>query len=390
MKSNIEMKKALIIDWDSAIFADIIDAFKVHGYEMEAVKWDNGDYEDNPHFSNKLKDKLKECEYEFVFSFNYFPIVSKVCMEERKKYISWVYDSPHITLYSKTIFNECNYVFHFDSATVEEFRGYGVSNIEYLPLAANSERLSRIWKDSASEKEITFVGSLYEENLYRQINYLPEYLKGYLEGIMKAQQSVYGYNFLTEMLSSGVMTEIKKYVKFTLGEQFFIEDNKLFSEMFLGKEVTYCERKEILEKLSESYQVDLYTYNSNLKIGKVRNRGYINYMEDMPRVFKESKINLNISLKTIQTGIPLRVFDVLGAGGFLITNYQSDLLGVFEPGQDLVVYEDSEDLRNKVEFYLKNPEERKRIARNGYEKVKEYHSYKVRVGTILKNIREKG
>ena len=73
----------------------------------------------------------------------------------------------------------------------------------------------------------------------------------------------------------------------------------------------------------------------------------------------------------------------------MITNYQSDLLGVFEPGQDLVVYEDSEDLRNKVEFYLKNPEERERIARNAYEKVKEYHSYKVRIGTILENIREK-
>lgn len=383
------MKRALIVGWGSVIFADVIEAFQEYGYDMEEVSWNDGDYEDNPHFSNGLKKKLQQKEYEFVFSFNYFPVVSKVCLDEGVKYISWVYDSPHITLYSKTIFNPCNYIFHFDSATVEEFRAYGVSHIEYLPLAANSERLSKIRKDSASEKEITFVGSLYEENLYRQITYLPEYLKGYLEGIMKAQQSVYGYNFLTEMLSSGIMAEIKKYVKFTLGEQFFIEDNKLFSEMFLGKEVTYCERKEILEKLSEDYQVDLYTYNPNLKIGKVRNRGYINYVEDMPRIFKESKINLNMSLKTIQTGIPLRVFDVFGAGGFLITNYQSDLLGVFEPGQDLVVYEDSEDLRNKVEFYLKNPEERERIAGNGYEKVKEYHSYKVRIGTILENIREK-
>ena len=35
----------------------------------------------------------------------------------------------------------------------------------------------------------------------------------------------------------------------------------------------------------------------------------------MPEVFRKSKINLNITLRSIISGISLRVYDILGAGG---------------------------------------------------------------------------
>ena len=44
----------------------------------------------------------------------------------------------------------------------------------------------------------------------------------------------------------------------------------------------------------------------------------------MPLVFQNSKINLNITLRSIKNGIPLRAIDIMGAGGFLLTNYQND------------------------------------------------------------------
>ena len=53
--------------------------------------------------------------------------------------------------------------------------------------------------------------------------------------------------------------------------------------------------------------------------------GYADYYEQMPKIFRLSDVNLNISLRTIQTGIPLRVLDVLACGGFLISNYQEEL-----------------------------------------------------------------
>ena len=82
----------------------------------------------------------------------------------------------------------------------------------------------------------------------------------------------------------------------------------------------------------------------------------------MPLVFSQSKINLNISLKTIKTGIPLRVADVMGCGGFVLSNYQQELEEYFVIGEECVVYENLQDMFLKAQYYLEHEEERKRIA----------------------------
>lgn len=60
------------------------------------------------------------------------------------------------------------------------------------------------------------------------------------------------------------------------------------------------------------------------EIKNIYNKGILDYYNNMPVVFCNSKINLNISLRTIRNGIPLRAMDIMGAGGFLISNYQKN------------------------------------------------------------------
>ena len=103
----------------------------------------------------------------------------------------------------------------------------------------------------------------------------------------------------------------------------------------------------------------------------------------MPLVFKRSKINLNITLRSIRSGIPLRVFDIMGAGGFLLSNYQADFQDLFVPDEDFVYYESKEDLLRKVGYYLNHEDERKAIARNGHEKIAAKHTYRHRVKEML-------
>ena len=88
---------------------------------------------------------------------------------------------------------------------------------------------------------------------------------------------------------------------------------------------------------------------------------------------------MNITSKTIESGIPQRIFDILACEGFCITNYQSEIAEYFEEDNELVIYYDMQDLINKVEYYLANEEERKRIAENGYKKVNEAFSLEARV-----------
>ena len=92
---------------------------------------------------------------------------------------------------------------------------------------------------------------------------------------------------------------------------------------------------------------------------------------------------LNITAKAIREGLPLRIFDVLGCGGFLLTNYQTELASYFTPGTDLDCYGSEEELLEKTEYYLTHEQTRKEIARNGYETVKKYHTYPIRLTEML-------
>ena len=73
----------------------------------------------------------------------------------------------------------------------------------------------------------------------------------------------------------------------------------------------------------------------------------------------------------------------MGSGGFLLSNYQQDFMDFFVPGEDLVIFENNEDLMEKVDYYLRHESERRDIARNGYEKVKAHHTYRNRVEEMM-------
>ena len=111
--------------------------------------------------------------------------------------------------------------------------------------------------------------------------------------------------------------------------------------------------------------------------------GAVDYYAEMPYVFANSKINLNISLRSIQSGIPLRAMDIMGAGGFLLSNFQADFLDYFIPNEDFVYYESEEDLVEKVIYYLNHEKERFEIAHNGHEKVKKNHSFEIFFSNIF-------
>ena len=104
----------------------------------------------------------------------------------------------------------------------------------------------------------------------------------------------------------------------------------------------------------------------------------------MPIIFYESQINLNFTAKSIRSGIPLRVWDILGCHGFLISNYQNEIMDYFSPSEDLIVYSSEEELVDLCNYYLSHPKQCHEIAENAYQKVKTQHTYQIRLSQILK------
>lgn len=56
--------------------------------------------------------------------------------------------------------------------------------------------------------------------------------------------------------------------------------------------------------------------------------------------------------------------DIMGSGGFLLSNYQEDFLDDFVPGEDFVFYESEDDFVHKIDYYLAHDNERRQIIAN--------------------------
>ena len=160
----------------------------------------------------------------------------------------------------------------------------------------------------------------------------------------------------------------------------------IFQTTVLGFKIAEIERRRALIELSKHYKVNVYSNSDVSDLLRIQYCGSVDYWSEMPKVFRMSKINLNFTIPNIKSGIPLRIWDVLGCGGFLLTNYQAEIPYYFKEGEDLVCFDGLEDLCEKVGYYLEHEEERKRIAWNGYRKVREKHSYIERIRTILDTV----
>ena len=142
-------------------------------------------------------------------------------------------------------------------------------------------------------------------------------------------------------------------------------------------------RKQAVNSLACIADMHIFTTSDTSGLYKTTVHPPVKYLDEMPLVFASSKINLNITIPNIENGIPLRVFDILSAGGFLMTDYRPCIGELFEINKDLVVYDGIEDLVYKAEYYLANNKERELIAANGFDKLQKLHTYKHRIKTMF-------
>lgn len=381
------------MDWKCFCTEDIIPAFEKNGYLVIRVPFTKELAWDGDEYKNMLKELIRKEQPDFVFSFNFFPLVSEVCTTQKCKYISWVYDSPQLTLNCETAYNKYNTIFLFDELQQQYYSSRGNQQVNYLPMAVNPNRINSMNFSNNCKtmysSEISFVGSLYSEKkhqLYQRLKDIDPYTKGYLDGIIESQKLVYGLNFIENTLTDKIVSEMMRTCPMQINVGGIETPSWLYSEYVLSRQVTAEERAEILTILSESHKVRLYTHDKSLSLGKVINSGPVDYYDTAPYVYRFSDINLNITLRSIKSGIPLRAFDIMGARGFLITSFTADFLKFFIPDEDFVYYEDIPDLINKIDYYLTHDEERIRISENGYKKICNDHTFECRVQEILKQI----
>ena len=373
--------RILFIDWPCFGREYVKDAFTQMGHEFVPFFHKGHQDRTNHDFDEAFHRFIGNTHYDCCFSFNYFPIVSNNCKDLGLKYISVIYDNPYMLLYSYTLINPNNYVFIFDKQEYLKLKKGGIPTVYHCTLPAHIFSVNHLIHnnpDSAKlSADVSFVGSLYNEdhNFFDRLKNLNSYTTGYLDGIMEAQLKIQGYNFIEEVLTPDIIKELMQACPYTSDGSGAETLEYVYANYFVDRKLTAIERSRLLTSAAAHCSLRIYTLDQNAVIPLAANLGPIEYYQEMTFVFANSKINLNITLRSIQSGIPLRAMDIMGAGGFLLTNFQEDFLDDFIPNEDFVYYESEDDLNFKIEYYLSHDKERIEIAQNGYQKVAANHTF---------------
>ena len=376
--------KALYLDWPCYGREHLIRSLE-QDFGIEVTPFFHEEYSERSDegFDKAFDEAVEGKGFDFIISFNFFPLLAEGAKRHGLKYASLVYDSPQVKLYSYRIAYPCNYVFLFDSTEYRKLKDGGIPTVHYTVLPASGDALTEALAGTYDRErltaEVSFVGSLYDEahTFYDRIyDKLDPFVQGYLDAAIQAQKLVQGYNFLEELLYPNILAELHRVEPYEPIWDGVETQAYVYASYYLGRKLAQIERREYLEALGRKVPVKLFTQDPKSRVAGVKNMGQADYIKELPLIFHFSRINLNFTYRSIQSGIPLRCMEILGAGGFLLSNYQADLCEYFVPGEEFVYFEDKEDLVKKAQYYLEHEEERRRIAENGKRRALAEHSYK--------------
>ena len=111
---------------------------------------------------------------------------------------------------------------------------------------------------------------------------------------------------------------------------------------------------------------------------------------DLPDVYASAELCLNIHSLQCPTCLNCRDFDVLAAGGCLLTDWVDDMdRGYITPGEDCMLFHGVDELKNMVQRLLEDREKRERIRQKGHETYLQKHTPKHRAEEMLKILKSK-
>ncbi len=105
---------------------------------------------------------------------------------------------------------------------------------------------------------------------------------------------------------------------------------------------------------------------------------------EMFDILRRSRLSLN---HHIEISGPyannMRLYETTGVGTLLLTDWKENLPEMFDPVAELAVYRSAQDCVEKIGHYLREEDERSRLARAGQERTLREHTYRQRMAQLV-------
>lgn len=309
--------------------------------------------------------------------------ISEYIEKNKMIHINWCVDDPfyeELTGHKKFVRSPLRFDFVSDQDYISKMteRGYQVS---FLPLAADP---GVFYPETVpQDKDVVFVGNSYLAQLDLFIEDVNDAIQRLIPFIASLVDE-YRKDCLNVNLEGRIVTFLEKNEKSRSGADF----DKL---VFVCKQVAgYLYRKDIISGLLGTFsKFMLYGddgWKNSIGIKKVNK---VSYGDDLRKLYNSVRVNIDCNRAVIKDGLTQRIFDVLACRKFVVTSNKMVVNELFEtdgPQREVVMFRNREELIDLVRYYIDNEKERDEIARRGYARVLNEHTYDHRIKTIFKII----
>ncbi|WP_442950094.1 CgeB family protein [Paenibacillus sp. HW567] len=236
----------------------------------------------------------------------------------------WFVDDPYFTKDTSVICHHYDHVFTHELGCVDFYRSLGVNSVHYLPLCVNPQMFYPRRTGPQYQYDVVFIG-----NAFRNRTELFDELAPFLHG-----KKVLIAGGFWERLTA--FEELSPYIK----------------DGFIPPEETA-------------------NYYSGAKL-----------VINIHRPWEGGQDNRN-SYQLPSRSINPRTYEISACGTLQLTDVRDDLGSHYRPGKDLDIFSNPEELKLKIDYYLKHEKERRKLALQGLHTTLRHHTFTARLPRLL-------
>ena len=103
------------------------------------------------------------------------------------------------------------------------------------------------------------------------------------------------------------------------------------------------------------------------------------------KAFRAAKIVINNLRISEVEGTNVRTFEIAACGGFQITTFRQGIYELYNE-DELITYKSFNELIEKIDYYLSNPNERELISKKAFIRTQSEHTYNKRLEQMFEKI----
>jgi len=379
-----EQTKVLYIDSSYVLTKECLNAIKNTGNLVHYIHIDIDNY-DYEQFIRSLMNDISLFKPDFVLTINHLGFdedgrLTELFSEMELPFVSWFVDSPNVILATcdRNVSDFCN-IFVWDDDYISQVKEKGYKNCDYLPLATDTDIFYP--KDVDFAYNVSFVGSSMVYAIHKNMKSwahrgdllaaFPDVVNSFLSAKSRHVEG-----------ALDVLSEKKIYFDSVSQE----EDFKA-SVLWKGTQVYRQSGINKIAKFMPTVAGDQNWKNIlPIEYDVISERWYY---DDLCDYYNQSVVNFNMTSLQMTNAVNQRVFDVSACRKFILTDYRKQLKDFFGSKENIVWFDDVEEIPDLLAYYLKNEGKRNRIAQNAYEIVCKDHTYKHRINEMINTLKKK-